>query len=211
MFHLLSHTDGIGGESLFVDGYAAAAHLRDNQPSLYAYFCRQRILYHACGNTEVGEFDNAALGINGARVFHGGLLHKDKYLAKEIGRGSETVDSRTVPVLIRWNNDDRDAQTWRSLNSLERWHRAAREWDKILKMRQFEIKVQLRPGQPIIFNNWRYLHGRTGFSGKRRMCGGYSKSFRHGALHALYRLVVALLHILVLQTSPGAVPQPCSL
>lgn len=26
-----------------------------------------------------------------------------------------------------------------------------------------------------VFDNWRVLHGRSAFTGKRRMCGGYSK------------------------------------
>lgn len=28
-----------------------------------------------------------------------------------------------------------------------------------------------------VFDNWRILHGRTAFRGKRRMCGGYSMFF----------------------------------
>lgn len=28
----------------------------------------------------------------------------------------------------------------------------------------------------LVFDNWRVLHGRSAFTGKRRMCGGYSKS-----------------------------------
>lgn len=27
-----------------------------------------------------------------------------------------------------------------------------------------------------MFDNWRVLHGRSAFTGKRRMCGGYSRS-----------------------------------
>lgn len=30
----------------------------------------------------------------------------------------------------------------------------------------------------IVFDNWRVLHGRSAFTGKRRMCGGYSTSLR---------------------------------
>jgi len=50
--------------------------------------------------------------------------------------------------------------------------------------------VQLVPGRPLsklvgvvlnntntlaVFDNWRVLHGRSAFTGKRRMSGGYSK------------------------------------
>lgn len=27
----------------------------------------------------------------------------------------------------------------------------------------------------IVFDNWRVLHGRSSFTGKRRICGGYSE------------------------------------
>lgn len=180
MFHLISHTDGTGGESLFVDGYAAAAYLRDHHPVLYTFLCHQTILFHASGNTDVGELENTSISKRGSVVFVGGLPRATRYPPANVPAGLkgefiEFIDRRRVPIQIRWNNDDRDAQTWPSLNSLVRWYTAAREWDKILKMKQFEIKVQLKPGQPIIFDNWRYLHGRTGFSGKRRVCGGYSK------------------------------------
>lgn len=173
MFHLLSHNEGSGGESIFVDGYAAAAYLGDTKPRLYDLLRTQKILFHARGNTKVGELDNGAINTQGAAVFSGGKKTGSK--ARPIMGNEERNDSRRAPLLIRWNNDDRDAQTWKNLITLERWYQAAREWTNILNMKQFEIKVQLKPGQPIIFDNWRYLHGRTGFSGKRRICGGYSK------------------------------------
>lgn len=188
MFHLLSHAEGSGGESTFVDGFAAAAYLRDSKPNLFAILARQNILYHASGNIQVGELDNGATTSNGAPVLRGAKSRNFKiYDRGFFRRKGEVFDSRQVPLQIRWNNDDRDAQTWRSLNSIERWYDAAGEWTKVLKMKQFEIKVQLRPGQPIIFDNWRYLHGRTGFSGKRRICGGYSRScsFHLSQLHSV--------------------------
>jgi trimethyllysine dioxygenase len=179
MFHLLSHTEGSGGESLFVDGYAAATHLLATEPSHYHTLHTQKVHSHASGNREVGELQNNLVGLGGIQVLSGEVL-------REMGRfekGMSPSDTRyklkrtITPTAIRWNNEDRDIHTFQSLNSLERWYRAAREWTKILKMKQFEMKVQLKPGQPIIFDNWRYLHGRTGFSGKRRICGGYSESY----------------------------------
>lgn len=177
MFHLLSHTKGTGGESLFVDGYPAAAYLRDRRPLLYNVLSRTKILSHASGNTEVGELDNAACDPLGSPVFGGGqFLSANNFEESGLGHKAEVPDPRKVRLQIRWNNDDRDAQTWGSLCSMEQWYKAAHEWSRILKMKQFVIKLKLSPGQPIIFDNWRYLHGRTRFSGDRRICGGYSKS-----------------------------------
>jgi trimethyllysine dioxygenase len=174
MFHLLSHSDGTGGQSIFVDGYAAAAHLRDSRPELYAILNRQKIVFHASGNAVVGELNNTSVSGYGSPVISSGLSHTINRFGKAIK--SKVVDYKSVPLQIRWNNDDRDAQSWQDFSSLERWYTAAREWTRILKLKRFEIKIQLKPGQPIIFDNWRYLHGRTGFSGERRICGGYSKS-----------------------------------
>lgn len=176
MFHLLSHTNGAGGESLFVDGYAAAAYLRERYPPYYACLSSVSVLFHASGNTEVGELENSAGGRLGNPVFGGADTYQFSYFRRlKSGRWAEKAQRRKLPVQIRWNNDDRDAQRWPSLRSMEEWHKAARAWSRILKMKEFEIKVKLKPGQPIIFDNWRYLHGRTGFSGERRICGGYSK------------------------------------
>ena len=176
MFHLLSHTDGTGGESLFVDGFAAAAYLRDTKPPLYNFLNRLKILYHASGNPEIGVIDNSANNTSGSLVLSNGTSHAPAYRSDvKTGRKAEVINQRKVPTQIRWNNDDRDVQSWRSLNAIERWYQAAREWTRILRMKEFEMRVQLKPGQPVIFDNWRYLHGRTGFTGNRRVCGGYSK------------------------------------
>lgn len=184
MFHLLSHTDGSGGESLFVDGQAAETHFRDTHPILCSFLHHQKILFHASGNAEVGELGNHTISGKGDVVLLGGRKAKYHTFDKEApGQNSKYISPGTVPVQIRWNNDDRDTQLWRNLNSLEMWYRAAREWTRILKMKEFEIRVQLKPGQPIIFDNWRYLHGRTAFSGNRRMCGGYSKLYSYKTIH----------------------------
>ena len=177
MFHLLSHTGGTGGESLFVDGYAAAAHLRDEKLPYYLTLARRKILFHASGNTEVGEINNSAFHSGGSAVLSGASLQQPEAIdGSSFRQERETVNLTRMPRLIRWNNDDRDAQAWPTFDSIERWFRAAREWTRILRAKEFEIKVQLTPGQPIIFDNWRYLHGRTAFTGKRRICGAYSKS-----------------------------------
>ena len=31
----------------------------------------------------------------------------------------------------------------------------------------------LQPGEAMLFDNWRVLHGRAAYTGLRRMCGGY--------------------------------------
>lgn len=57
-----------------------------------------------------------------------------------------------------------------------KWYTAAAKWEEILRSKELEYRFQLRPGTTVIFNNHRVLHGRTAFTGLRRICGGYSES-----------------------------------
>jgi trimethyllysine dioxygenase len=166
MFHLLSHTDGSGGESTLVDGFAAATYLYETNPDFYKVLSTSKIASHASGNKNVGSIDNSTLS-NGFPIFQ----HRtpSSHLAEQ--------DSQINPdnlSQVRWNNDDRAAMTqWKDRKTMDLWYAAARQWTAILQMPEFEIKVQLEPGRPLIFDNWRMLHGRAAFTGKRRVCGGY--------------------------------------
>ncbi|KFY07001.1 hypothetical protein V491_08566 [Pseudogymnoascus sp. VKM F-3775] len=55
----------------------------------------------------------------------------------------------------------------------EEWFEAARVWNSIITDKKNEYWEQLVPGRPVIFDNWRVMHARSAFEGKRRMCGGY--------------------------------------
>lgn len=57
------------------------------------------------------------------------------------------------------------------------WYFAAAKWEEILRSKELEYWYQLRPGTTVIFNNHRVLHGRSAFTGLRRICGGYSEFF----------------------------------
>lgn len=63
--------------------------------------------------------------------------------------------------------------TRQSYSALKQWYTAAREWSKILSSPEFLLTIKLQPGEPVIFDNWRTLHGRLAFEGKRRICGAY--------------------------------------
>ncbi|KAF7588297.1 hypothetical protein BBP40_005922 [Aspergillus hancockii] len=149
LFHLLSHTDGKGGESLLVDGFRAASRLRKENPENYQILANICQPYHASGNDGVC--------IQPTEQFPVFKVHP----------------SFDHMYQIRWNNYDRAAK--RDWNSLEqrKWYNAARHFNDIIKSKEMEIWTQLKPGKALIFDNWRMLHGRAEYTGKRRMCGGY--------------------------------------
>lgn len=64
---------------------------------------------------------------------------------------------------------------WTTPKRVMNWYKAAAKWDEILRRNDSEYRFQLKPGRVLIFDNHRVLHGRSAFTGLRRMCGGYSK------------------------------------
>ncbi|KAF3491493.1 26S protease regulatory subunit 6A [Arthroderma uncinatum] len=150
MFHILSHTGGKGGETLLVDGFEAARTLLAEDPEAYQALSNIKITSHSSGNEDVCIQPASSFSV---------LNH--------LSDSSELYQ-------VRWNNDDRAPGNGDSLETIHRWYRAAKKWNEILKRPDMEIWLKLEPGTPLIFDNWRILHGRSAFSGKRRMCGGYT-------------------------------------
>ncbi|KAJ5364303.1 Trimethyllysine dioxygenase [Penicillium cataractarum] len=149
LFHLLSHTDGDGGKSLLVDGFAAARTLAKENPGFYNTLTNSRHPWHASGNEDVCIQPSAM-----APVLN---VHPDTKAVYQ----------------VRWNNYDRAPKTnWHTSEQRE-WYMAARAYNDLLTKSSNEIWTQLQPGTALIFDNWRMLHGRSEFTGKRRMCGGY--------------------------------------
>ncbi|KAJ6093022.1 Trimethyllysine dioxygenase TmlH [Penicillium sp. IBT 16267x] len=149
LFHLLSHTDGSGGESLLVDALAAARQLEEENFDDYLCLATERHSWHASGNEDVciqPSFRAPVLSI-----------HPD----------FERV------YQVRWNNYDRAPKNDWKIKDQTRWYKAARRFNEILNEESRQIWTQLEPGTALIFDNWRMLHGRSEFTGKRRMCGGY--------------------------------------
>lgn len=147
-FHLLSHTDGEGGASLLVDGFNVADQLRRTDPKAYEVLSAVNVHAHASGNE--------GISIQPYRSFPV-LEH----------------DPATGDLLrVRWNSSDR-ASIELPIDQVETWYDAARKFDALLKKKENEYWEQLTPGRVLIFDNWRVLHGRSKFTGKRRICGGY--------------------------------------
>lgn len=170
-FHLLSHQNGDGGASLLVDGFRAAEILRTESPKDFDALCEIKIRSHASGNEGVQIMPDCAFPV----------ITLDESDSSEPG----------LPRLrsVRWNNDDRAALPPMDPQKVADFYQASRKWVEIVRRDELQYWEQLRPGRPIskslshflrplterqVFDNWRMLHGRSAFTGKRRMCGGYS-------------------------------------
>ena len=147
-FHLLEHS-GKGGKTLLVDGFHVALQLQESHPWAYEALTRIQISSHAAGD-------------------------KDYFI---------TPTPSTFPIIrldeatghllqIRFNNDDRSTLQL-SIEDTELFYMALQQWTRLVKAKENELWVQLKPGRAVIMDNWRVLHGRSSFSGFRRMVGAY--------------------------------------
>lgn len=122
LFHLLSHTEGTGGESVLVDGFAAAWKLLKMYPEHYKTLANVRHPWHASGNEDVciqPSFMTPVFSIHPDR----GQLYQ-----------------------IRWNNYDRAPKTDWSLDLQRQWYAAAQCYDRMLNVEGKKIQTQLEPG-----------------------------------------------------------------
>ena len=84
------------------------------------------------------------------------------------------LDTNGELIQVRWNQSDRSTMdSWENPLEVVKFYRAIKQWHKIISDPANELFYQLRPGQCLIFDNWRCFHSRTEFTGKRRMCGAY--------------------------------------
>lgn len=183
-FHLLSHQNGNGGASLLVDGFRAAEILRTESPKDFDRLCEITICSHASGNDGIQIMSDCAFPVI--------------TLQEQLDSSRREPDLLPPPLRsVRWNNDDRAALPPMHPQKVVDFYRASKKWVEILRRDELQYWDQLRPGKPIskffcfwddprvfcrwhrdkVFDNWRMLHGRSAFTGNRRMCGGYSTFF----------------------------------
>ena len=54
-----------------------------------------------------------------------------------------------------------------------KFYKAIKKFDSLANSPEFQWRHTLKSGELLIFNNWRVLHGRGSFKGKRKMAGCY--------------------------------------
>lgn len=145
MFHCLGF-DGVGGESVFVDGFKIAEIMRRETPELF------QIL------TEIE--------VPGQYIDHERGVH---LLAR---RPLFRLDSRGRLVQVSYNNLDR-APFALAPERMRRFYDAYGRFAELANDRALQYRRQLLPGAIVLFDNWRVLHARDAYSGYRRLAGAY--------------------------------------
>jgi alpha-ketoglutarate-dependent taurine dioxygenase len=142
LLHCIERAEG--GQSVFVDGFAVAAALREDDSDAFATLVRIPVQF---------AFRDAEADLSAERCLieldHSGEVHAIHYKNRSIS---------TARVL---------------LGEAEEFYRAYRKFARMLRAPKFEYRVTLKPGDLVAVDNSRVLHGRTPFTGSRLLQGCY--------------------------------------
>lgn len=136
-----------GGDSILQDGFMAARVLRDEDPEHFAILARHWIGFRFRDR-------DADLRARGAMI---------------------EVNDLDQVIKIRFNN--RSIDTLKLPSSILRlYYPAYRHFAEILERSELQIRFKLLPGECLLFDNTRILHGRNAYSaaGTRHLQGAYS-------------------------------------
>jgi trimethyllysine dioxygenase len=152
LFHLLKH-DGEGGHTLLVDGFHIANELRTNYPDYFKTLSTLRIATHSAGDKDIIIRPTPSVGFP--------IIQCDP-VSGEVYQ-------------VRFNNHDRSALSGKvfSKDEIEAFYASLRKWTELVRDPKNELWLKMQPGRAVIVDNWRVMHGRSSFTGYRRLCGAY--------------------------------------
>ncbi len=136
--------DAKGGESIMVDGARIAAALKADQPQVHD--------------------DLARIGVTGIYKGDGAVLRARRPILR--------YDDSGVLAQVSFNNYDRDTVRLAD-DDMRALYAGIRAFDGLANDPAMQWRYTLKPGDMLVFDNWRVLHGRGAFSGRRKMAGAY--------------------------------------
>ncbi len=143
VFHCLEY-EGTGGESILVDGFRIADELRRNDPAAF------RTL--------------ASVPVTGRYIEPGVHLEATRPVFR-LGPDGELLQ-------VTFNNYDR-APFRLPDDEMAAFYHALRGFEALANDPALQLKRLLRQDEVLFIDNWRVMHARAAYSGKRRMSGCY--------------------------------------
>lgn len=145
MLHCLQF-DGTGGENVLVDGFKIAELMKRDHPEAFELLTKVEV---------TGQYIDPDRGIH---------LMASRPLFR--------LNSAGELVQVTYNNYDR-APFYLPADEMERFYAALRIFAGYVNDPALHYRRRLQPGEALIFDNWRALHARDAYVGKRRLCGFY--------------------------------------
>lgn len=136
--------EGTGGESTMVDAFAIADRMRREHPDQFATL--------------------STVAVPGQYIGDGSHLMAARPVLRH--------DHTGALVQVSFNNYDR-APFLLAEAEMVAFYDALRTFESIANDASAQWQHVLAPGEALLFDNWRVLHGRFAYTGVRRLCGGY--------------------------------------
>ena len=152
-----SERTGTGGESVLVDGFAAAEQLRTANPEAFEILCEIAVPAH---------YIEDGVELRAARP--------------TIRRSASGWVEQ-----VTFNNYDRSPFVLEP-TAMESWYRAYADLHRLLVDQERWWTHRLEPGEALLFDNWRCLHGRMAYTGRRVFHGCY---LNHEDLESRIRVI----------------------
>ncbi|TPX08258.1 uncharacterized protein E0L32_001846 [Thyridium curvatum] len=157
LLHCLQN-DCDGGESLFSDGAKAALEMELLHPNLHAQLMYYKVYYAYDRN---GHLYHRSRPVIPSHFFH----------TRELAWSPPFQALFDPPYLDPAQHDDRALST-----TFHKWRRAAGVFDAIINAPENVFERRFKPGDCVLFDNMRIMHGRRQFntaSGHRWLKGAY--------------------------------------
>ncbi|HEV7417123.1 MAG TPA: TauD/TfdA family dioxygenase [Tianweitania sediminis] len=136
--------DATGGDNVLVDGFNIARKIKNSQPEVYDTL--------------------SSIPVPGQYIGDGAYLVAQRPVFRH--------DARGKLIQVSFNNHDR-APFVLPEPQMSRLYEALGVFDHLIQDRANQFAFGQRPGDMVIFDNWRLLHGRLAFKGQRHMVGAY--------------------------------------
>jgi alpha-ketoglutarate-dependent taurine dioxygenase len=127
-----------GGESLFADGFALAEQLRQADPAAFEILARTPVPF----------------------------AYRSRNAALSAERPLIQLSCRGEVVAVHYNNRSIQPLPF-AAEAAERYYGAYRRFAMLLREPRFMLRLMMRRGDLVVFDNQRILHGRTGFASAR--------------------------------------------
>ena len=133
-----------GGDSIMVDGFKIAEIIKKDNKELFEIL--------------------STINVKGSYIGDGVFLEAERPIFN--------LNSKKEVFQVSFNNYDRAPFRFEKDLTIK-FYEAIRTFDLMANSKEYQWRHILKPGELLIFNNWRVLHGRGSFDGTRKISGCY--------------------------------------
>jgi hypothetical protein len=162
LFHCIQNADE-GGDSLWLDGFACAEALREEDEEAFQILCQTPVSHMDITDKWDLRATHPTLGV----------------CPQTAALKSVVFNERTRDSWRQWRPTDCPTAA-----SDAHFYKALQRFESIIEDTSFHLNTPLQPGELVLFDNSRILHSRTAFVGPRHMEGAY---IDWAATHASWR------------------------